>query len=251
MLRIVICDDEEKDLAYIKQLVDAYCAEHRERSFMVEGFANPSQMLDALEQGAFWNIALLDIYLPGVLGTDAARELSQRLKQVEIIFLTNSQDFAVEAFALGAVHYLVKPFTARQLAEALDRALAACTEPDGQRLVLYLENGVPCIVRLGEIEYIESIERCRVVHTHDGELLEQRQSLSALYEQLCRMSPGQFIAPYRGYVVNQNAIRTVTAQKIVLHSGAVIPLKEGDFRRTREAFFAWMFPKSNRGGALK
>ena len=44
------------------------------------------------------------------------------------------------------------------------------------------------------------------------------------------MSPGQFIAPYRGYVVNQNEIRTITTQGIVMRSGAVIPLKEGDFR---------------------
>ena len=251
MLRIVICEDDAKDLAYIKQIVDAYCAAHVEHSFRVEGFANSSQMLDALEQGAVWDIALLDIYLPGILGTYSAVELRQRLKQVELIFLTNSQDFAVEAFALGAVHYLVKPFTAQQLAEALDRALANCAEANGQRLVLHLGNGAPCIVRLGEIEYIESIERCRVVHTAAGELTEQRQSLSALYEQLCKMSPGQFIAPYRGYVVNQNEIRTITTQGIVMRSGAVIPLKEGDFRRTREAFFAWLFPENKRGGEVE
>lgn len=248
MLSIVICEDDEKDLAYIRRVVDEYCAAHAEHSIRVEGFTNPSRMLDALEHGAVWQIALLDVYLPGVLGTEVARELSKRLKEVDFIFLTNSQDFAVEAFALGAVHYLVKPFTALQLEEALDRAVASCAGPDGQRLVLRLENGAPCVVRLGEIEYIESIDRCRMVHTRDGVLTEQRQSLSALYEQLRRMSPGQFIAPYRGYVVNQNAIRTITAQGIVMRSGAVIPLKEGDFRRTREAFFAWMFPKEDRGG---
>ena len=81
-LRIVICEDDAKDLAYIKQIVDEYCAAHVEHSFRVEGFANSSQMLDALEQGAVWDIALLDIYLPGILGTEAAGELSQRLKQV-------------------------------------------------------------------------------------------------------------------------------------------------------------------------
>lgn len=251
MLSIVICEDEEKDLAYIRRTVEEYCAAQVEHTFRVDAFNNPSQMLDALEQGAVWDIALLDVYMPGVLGTEAAWELARHLKHIEFIFLTCSQDFAVEAFALGAVHYLLKPFSSRQLAGALDRALAACAGPGNQRLILHLKSSAPYIVQLAEIEYIESVERSRVVHTQSGVLEEQRQSLSALYEQLCQMSPGQFIAPYRGYIVNQNAIRTINAQGIVMHSGAVIPLKEGDFRRTREAFFAYMFPEANPGGPVK
>lgn len=251
MLRVVICEDDEKDLAYIRQGVDAYTSAHTAHGFRVEAFADPTRMLDALERGAVWDIALLDIYMPEVSGTEAARTLIERLNHVELIFLTSSQEFAVKAFALGAAHYLVKPFTPQQLAGALDRAVTACAGPDGQRLTLYLEYGAPYIVLLDEIEYIESVGRDRIVHTRDGTLTEQRQSLSALYERLCRMSPGQFIAPYRGYVVNQNAIRTITAQGIVMRGGAVIPLKEGDFRRTRKAFFGWMFPDTDRGGAVK
>lgn len=243
MLRIVICEDEEKDLAYIRQGVGAYCSGHSERGFRVEEYSNPSDMLDALERGAVWDIALLDIYLPALLGTDIARDLRERLKHLEIIFLTTSTDHAVDAFALGAAHYLLKPFTFDQLREALDRALTDCERQERQSIILRLENGAASTVMLGEILYIETLNRSRVVHTTSGDYAEHRQSLTALFNQLNQLSPGQFINPYRGYIVSQDAIRMITAREIVLRNGVKIPVKEGIFREIRDNFFQWMFAR--------
>lgn len=243
MLRIVICEDEEKDLAYIRKAVGTYCAGQPEYGFQVEEFSNPSDMLDALEQGAVWDIALLDVYLPGLLGTEIAGDLRERLKHLGIIFLTTSTDHAVDAFALGAVHYLLKPFTYAQLEEALNRALTDCERKERQSIALCMENGAASTVMLGEILYIETLNRSRVVHTTSGDYAEHRQSLTALFNQLNQLSPGQFINPYRGYIVNQDAIRMITARDIVLRNEVKIPVKEGNFREIRDNFFQWMFAR--------
>lgn len=68
---------------------------------------------------------LLDICMPGLLGTDIAREVRQRKDKTEIVFLTGSDEFAVEAFTLKAAHYLVKPFSQDEFDEALE------TSPQG------------------------------------------------------------------------------------------------------------------------
>ena len=60
-------------------------------------------------------------------------------------------------------------------------------------------------------------------------------------EEFNNLSPGQFIQPYRGYIVNQNVIRTITPEHLVLHNGDSILIKRGDFRRLREIFFSWSF----------
>lgn len=245
MLRIAICDDQETDRAAVARGVERYLSMHPLLSGRVELFSGPSALLDALEAGGAWDIALLDVCMPGMLGTQVARELSRRLPALTFLFLTTSADYAVEAFALGAVHYLVKPFTQAQLHDALDRAVAPYQKREQNGLLLHMESGVTRRVPLEEIAYIESVGRLRVIHTHTGSLEERQQSLTALYDQLQALAPGQFITPYRGYIVNQDAIRTITAQGILLHSGAKVPLKEGDFRKTRNAYFQWAFGEGN------
>lgn len=243
MLRIAICDDLENDRAAMAQGVEDYLAAHPEWNGKVDVFSGSSDLLDALEAGGAWDIALLDVCMPGILGTQVARELRRRLPDLTVLFLTTSADYAVEAFALGAVHYLVKPFSQTQLREALDRAVVPYRKREQKGLLLHTENGVTRWVPLGEILYIESVGRLRVLHTPAGSIEERQLSLSALYDQLQALAPGQFITPYRGYIVNQDAIRTITAQDIQLHGGARVPLKEGDFRKTRNAYFQWVFEK--------
>lgn len=246
MLRIAICDDQETDRAAVARGVEDYLAAHPDLSGHVDAFSAPSALLDALEAGGVWDIALLDVYMPGMLGTQVAQELHRRLPDLTFLFLTTSQDHAVEAFALGAVHYLVKPFTQAQLHGALDRATASYQNREQKGLLLHMESGVTRRVPWEEVSYIESVGRLRVIHTRTGNLEEHQQSLAALYDQLQALAPGQFITPYRGYIVNQDAIRTITAQGILLHSGAKVPLKEGDFRKTRNAYFQWAFGKGEK-----
>ncbi len=246
MLRIAICDDQEPDRAAVVRGAEDYLAVRPDLSGHVDAFSDPSAFLDALEAGGAWDIALLDVCMPGMLGTQLAQELHRRLPDLTFLFLTTSTDYAVEAFALGAVHYLVKPFTQAQLTQALDRAVIPFQRREQKGLLLHMESGVTRRVPLGEIAYIESVGRLRVIHTHSGSLEEHQQSLSALYDQLQALAPGQFITPYRGYIVNQDAIRTITAQGILLHSGAKVPLKEGDFRKTRNAYFQWAFGKGEK-----
>lgn len=243
MLHIAICDDDQADRAAVRQGLDAYLAARPALAGRVDAFSYPAALLDALEAGATWDVALLDVYMPGELGTQLARELRQRLPGLTFVFLTTSPDHAVEAFALGAAHYLVKPFTQELLNDALDRAVAPHLGQERRALLLHLENGETGAVPPEEITYIESAGHRQTVHTIRGDFDERQQSLGALYDQLQALLPGQFITPYRGYIVNQTAIRTITAQGILLHSGARIPLKEGDFRKTKGAYFQWAFGK--------
>ena len=61
--------------------------------------------------------------MPGILGTEVARELRHQSNKMEIIFLTTSNEFAVDAFEVNAAHYLIKPFTQEAFHEAMDRAI--------------------------------------------------------------------------------------------------------------------------------
>ena len=87
-------------------------------------FSSPFDMLDEIDRSGAPDIALLDICMPGVLGTEVAREIQRKSQDVtDIVFLTNSPAFAVEAFALHVDDYLTKPYTKKRLVDTLDRVM--------------------------------------------------------------------------------------------------------------------------------
>lgn len=116
-MNIAICDDQENELESIRQIVFEYARAHSELSLTVNCFLNPLDMLDFISKNGVPDIALLDICMPGILGTEIAKEIKNKGgDNTDIIFLTTSSDFAVEAFALHVNDYLTKPFTKERLA---------------------------------------------------------------------------------------------------------------------------------------
>ena len=70
---------------------------------------------------------------------------------------------------------------------------------------------------------------------------EVKLILSRLLEELNRLSPGQFITPYRGYIINLNAVRTLMPKRIEMENGSEIIIKAGDYRKIKEILFNYSF----------
>ena len=68
---------------------------------------------------------------------------------------------------------------------------------------------------------------------------------SMMFAELEELTPGQFIQPYRGYIVNLDAIRTISSDKIIMQNGDFILIKRGDFRHLKDLFFKWSFRGRN------
>ncbi len=244
MLRIAICDDRAEQRALLHRATEAYFASHdSDRCIKITDFSSPLDFLDSLPRSGGYDIVLLDICMPGLNGIDVAREIRQRKDSTEIIFVTTSSEFAIDAFRLKAAHYVVKPFTREQFEDAMHRAMERFSQKEPRRILLQSENGVLETVDIDDILYIESLRYYRIVHTKSTQIQENRRSLASIKEELDTLAPEQFILPYRGYIANQNAIRSISPDAILMQNGATIPIKSGDFRKLREAFFAWSFRK--------
>ena len=96
----------------------------RQSGYAVRAFATPQEFLssDALNQT---HCLLLDVAMPGMSGPDLQRELQRRGIRIPIVFITGqpTEPLRRKLLALGAVDFLVKPFTDSTLLEALKKAL--------------------------------------------------------------------------------------------------------------------------------
>ena len=241
MFTIAICDDQEVQLKLLNEAVERYFAASPNLLFKVEAFSDPSSFLSELRVSGGWDIVILDVCMPGLSGTDIAREIRERHDRTEIIFISVSKEYAVDAFSVNATHYLLKPFSQDEFDEALNRAVSSFFSIKPRKILLQVESGVVKSLDIDEIIYIESVAYHRVVHTATDIFEESKMTLSKFAEVLDVLAPGQFIQPYRGYIVNLNAIKTIATDHIVLQNGDSIIIKRGDFRRLRELFFQWYF----------
>ena len=126
--RILIVDDEE----LARQRVARY-VRSAEGAFVVEEADSGVAAVDAIR--AFRpDVVFLDVDMPGMTGLEVLGQFEER--PFKVIFATAYDEFAVRAFEEQACDYLLKPFTAERLHEALSRALARA---DGEQRLRALE----------------------------------------------------------------------------------------------------------------
>src|SRR5688572_5281620 len=122
-LRLLIADDEE----LARKLVRGYV--HRLADVAIAGECSDGDQLAAMLSRTSADVLLLDIRMPGANVFDVLEHRRAAAPLPLVIFATAFDEYAVRAFELNAVDYLLKPFTEARLAEALARARTRLAEP--------------------------------------------------------------------------------------------------------------------------
>lgn len=240
MLRIAICDDQIQQISEVRKLAEDYIQRHQETAVFTE-YTNAFTFLEELDKQNY-DLVLLDVCMPGMLGTEVANEMREKKYHAEIIFLTTSDEFAVEAFALKAIHYLVKPVIQDLFDVAMDRAIEKIKQCHSGKIIFRL---VGCGIQIEEVDhiaYVESDGHVQKVYLTDGTSLDSRQSLTALLNTLECIAPGQFVSPGKGFIVNQKAIHVIKSNYIEIQ-GKEIPIAKRKYRQFQEEYFRYIFSK--------
>lgn len=115
MIRVMLIDDEEDALDLLEILLVQI------GNVEVAGrYMNPIQAIEELSRTRV-DAVFLDIQMPGIKGTEAARRIRDMSPDLPIIFTTAYSEYALEAFEIDSTDYLLKPFTAGRLQRTVER----------------------------------------------------------------------------------------------------------------------------------
>lgn len=166
------------------------------------------------------DLVFLDVEMPGLDGLGVVRAHGAA-RMPATVFVTAHEEFAVEAFEIAALDYLVKPLSERRFRATMARVLARLGGA-GVRLAVPTAAG-SMMLDADEIEWIEAEDDHARVHTADV-AYRVRASLGAL---LARLDPARFARVHRTAVVRLAAVRelrTAPRAVLVLHGGATVPV---------------------------
>jgi two-component system response regulator AlgR len=208
-IRTMIVDDEPLAVERLQML----CA--REPRIALVGTANDGEAALRLIEALKPDMVMLDIAMPLLDGIGVARAIGRMGLRPAVIFVTAFEGFAVEAFDLAAVDYLLKPVAHDRLARAVDRAEAALRhsaeappapsappEPEWAE-----EFWVPYrseLIRIAamQIDRIEAERDYMRLHVAGHSYL-LHQTISALEE---RLDPREFVRLHRSHIVRRDQI---------------------------------------------
>ncbi|TIX49125.1 LytR/AlgR family response regulator transcription factor [Alteraurantiacibacter aquimixticola] len=201
-LRTLIVDDEPLAIERMQVL----CAELDGLS--VVGTATDGQSALRLSEKLKPDVLLLDMTMPGMDGLSVARELGKAEAPPAVIFVTAHENFAVEAFDIDAVDYVLKPVASERLERAIGRALARRDTSGGAETQWLSEFWVP---NRSELLRVDAAEVSRIdaerdyVRLHVGEtsylLLQTIAGLEA------RLDPDRFIRIHRSTILRKDVIK--------------------------------------------
>lgn len=236
-LRVLVVDDEALARDVAVEYLSA-CEDVEVAGQCANGYEAVKAVSDAMP-----DVLLLDVQMPKLSGFDVLELIGPG---PAVIFATAHDEFALKAFEVHAVDYLLKPFSQARLADAMARArqrLAAHAASPADQLraalrsvrlerILVRDGGKVFIVPVETLEYAQAQDDYVLLHTQGRNLLKE-QPISSLEAQL---DPARFVRIHRSWIINLARLARVELEAkdrrvAVLQDGSRLPISRSGQQR--------------------
>jgi two-component system LytT family response regulator len=243
-IRIVIIDDECPG----RELIRHYLKDVDSAEVIAEcsdGFSG-LKTISALKP----DLVFLDIQMPRLTGIELVEVMTEK---PEIIFTTAYDQYAIRAFELNAVDYLLKPFEKRRFIEAVNKAIEKIRSGSGNaesanrlfakipeseapvnRIVVRKANSIN-IIPVDQVRFVEAQDDYVMIHYTTGKALKQQTM--KFYEE--NLPKSDFIRIHRTYIINVTEIKRIEpygkdTHIAVLNSGEKLPVSRAGYKQLKE-----------------
>ncbi len=239
--RVIIIDDEELGRKVIKKYLSEF------PQFEIVGEAANGFTGIKLIQESKPDLAFLDIQMPKLTGFELLELVDETMN---VIFATAYDQFAVQAFEMNAVDYLLKPFSPERFKQAIDKFLSQSQKSQSEnldKLKSFVESEKKVIDRfpirdgakiiilnLDDIQYFEAQDDYVLVRTTTTKYLK-KQTMKSLEEKL---PPTNFVRIHRSYIVNLDFFKEIEiydkeSYRLRLTTGMVLEVSKSGYQNIK------------------
>ena len=228
-MRIALCDDRAEDLRQLNYLIGA-------RHFTT-AFPSGETLLVSLEEfHERYDLYLLDIFMEGISGLELARQIRRLDADALICFISTSEEFYREAYDLYAFQYLIKPVSAQQIQELLERAENRIQLQRQQQIVLE-PRGTSVVIPYHKLIFVTSRGHTLQFQCLNKTVYSIREKLSVVAQQL---DPQIFFRCHQSYLVNLYLIERMDQDEFVCGEYR-IPISRGYLSSARRLYHEVIF----------
>ncbi len=234
MLRIAICDDMPDQLALLSDLTREYINTYSTDAD-IQRFLHPDALLTACETENF-HIFLLDIVMPMVSGLELGRNIRRMNQESQIIYTTTEPGFALDAYAVNPLHYLIKPINKQELFHALELAVSKAHHDEEATITIKTKVGLRTL-SVGSIVCCEYSRHTVIYKLFSGEQVETTTIACSFSEHLAPvLKDKRFLQPHVSYVINMNWVEKLTREGFFLRNDVFVPVPYRQFTSVRNTY---------------
>lgn len=242
-MKIALCDDNIQDLQKIEEMVLKYKILCPDRNLELEKYSDPKGLYQSISEGNLFDIYILDMLMPEMTGIDLANRIRKSGSDSVIIYITSSDDYALDAYGVHALRYILKPVSQDKLFEALDYSLS-CKREKQDSVFLIKTKGRLAQVRHSEIEYIENFNRRLEVHMTDGDILKGlviRKSFEEETQEIAKKHNFQQV--HKSFLVNLDYVKQLTQNSVTMKSGRKVPVSKARAASVKREYLLYVSSK--------
>lgn len=241
MLSIAICDDQPAELA----IINNYIKEYLETNIIdadVKKFDHPDRLLSSIESECF-HLYLLDIVMPMVSGIELGKEIRRLDCEAQIIYATTEPQFALQAYAVSPINYLVKPIKKAQLFDTLSLAISKIDLGQEQTFAVKTADSLR-VIKLSDIACCEYCNHAVIFRLRNGENILSRTIRENFSEYTARiLGDRHFLQCHTSFVVNLRWVERFAKDSFTLCGGKTVPISAKQYALVRDTFMDYLMEK--------
>lgn len=240
MLKALIVEDEYPARQELRFLLEPY-----HDVLEVIGEAQTAKEALSLIEALDYDVVFLDIQMPGMSGMDLARVLKEKRPQLNVVFISAHEQYAVDAFAVQVVDYLLKPVSSERIAETIRRlgdlnaGAPARPAPEVMTWVPCEASGHTVPVNVNDIVFIVAEHEIIYIYTHH----ERYPTRFTLQELQDRLAPETFLRTHRSFIANMHQVKEIMPYfngtyllKMKDKQGSEVVVSRSNVKKVKELF---------------
>jgi len=240
-VRIALCDDDALFRAQLVTLMTEYTVDNPDKEIDFSIYESAEDLLNMVEKAGNFDLYILDIVMTRMNGIDLGLKLRKMGHNDKIIYLTNSAEFALDAFKARAYNYILKPIKKEEFFSVLDEITAIVNSKREQSFLVKTKEG-SVKLNIDTILYAELCRRVITYHLINGSSIESitiRTPFSEAVHDL--LQDKRFILCGAGMAVNLHHITSVENGLILFKNAHKVFLSKKACREIRSAWYDFWF----------
>ena len=240
MIRIALCDDMPVHTSHILVLLDGYQKKRPGVNLRSYSFDSGDKLLESINQGQYFDVYLLDIIMPELDGIMLAQQIRLLDIDAPLIFLTQSASYALDAFSVSAIQYILKPVSPCELYPILDKVIAHY-DRNRDSLLTVVSPGRTVTMVYSNIIAVEYVGRSLHYHLSTGEVVESktiRTSFGVAVSEL--LIDKRFLSVHQSFVVNLDHVSELRSRSFLMRNGMDISIPRLKYSAVKKAYLNYL-----------
>ena len=227
-------------LQTIETLLEQYKESISDVDFAVEKYLDATVLYNKILVGEQADIYILDMIMSDRSGLDIGSLIRQADGDGVIIYITSSDDYALEAYGVHAARYLLKPVSEETFFEAMNFARSYTGTRKEHLFPIKTKEGT-LSVSYSRIEYIENYSRTLNVCLDDGENIRSIFIRKSFDEEIREIAGDRsFLQVHKSFLINMEHVKKLEQSEIVMESGKRIPVSKTRAADVRRAYLQFL-----------